>query len=147
MITIFIQYYNSKLTFIMDKVKRKFEKKLSAIHFKRYKCEIDKDRYRIDLPEFNEEVNLRNNNIQFRDPVESTTKDDKWRVNVSGVEIPTYVKDILKLGEKFNFNSSFDDRLAINYVKNFETFVKNYPEKAKIQKIRGTFLNVIKNRC
>ena len=26
MITMFIRYYNSKLTFIMDKVKRKFEK-------------------------------------------------------------------------------------------------------------------------
>ena len=111
---------------------------------KTYECDIEKDRYRVDLANYNEEVNIQDNNTQVGDPVDLTKKYDKWCVNVSDVILPTYDKDILKLGEKFNFNSGFDDRLALNCVKNFETFVKNYPNKVKISKIRGTFLNVIK---
>ena len=53
--------------------------------------------------------------------------------------------DILKLGEKFNFNETFDNKLLLQYIKNFETFIKKHKNKADIPKIRSSFLNTIKN--
>ena len=45
---------------------------------------------------------------------------------MSDIQLPTYVIDTLKLGEKFNFNDTFDKFLTLQYLKNFETFVTNY---------------------
>ena len=58
------------------------------------------------------------------------------------MQLPTYVIDILKLGENSNFNNRFDNKLALDYVKNFETFLKNDIDKENILKL--TFLNTIK---
>ena len=71
-------------------------------------------------------------------------KYEKWCVNVSDVDLLTYVIDILKLAEKFNFNDTFDKNLTLHYLKNFETFTNNYIDDKKISKVRGTFLNKIK---
>ena len=62
---------------------------------------------------------------------------------MSGIQLPTYVIDTLKLGEKFNFNDTFNKQLILHYLKNFETFINNHIDDNKMSKIRGTFLNKI----
>ena len=35
-------------------------------------------------------------------------------MNVSDIELSTYITDVLKLGEKFNFNSRFNNSLTLH---------------------------------
>ena len=53
---------------------------------------------------------------------------DKWCVIVVDVELPPYIIDVLKLGEKFNFNNRFDNSLTLN---------KNIDDD-RTRKLRGT---------
>ena len=50
----------------------------------------------------------------------------------------------LKLGEKFNFNNTFDIHLTLQHQKNFETYVNNYIDDEIAPKVRGSFLDTIK---
>ena len=68
---------------------------------------------------------------------------DKWCVNVSDIELPTYVTDVLKLGEKFNFNNPFNNSLTLHYLKDFEIFFNNNIDEEQIPKLKGTYLNFI----
>ena len=65
-------------------------------------------------------------------------------MNVSDIQLPIYVIDTLKLGEKFNFNNTFDKHLTLQHLKNFETYVNNYIDDEIFPKVRGSFLDTIK---
>ena len=59
------------------------------------------------------------------------------------IEPSNNTSDVLKLGEKFNFNSRFNNSLTLHYLKNFEIFVNNNIDVEQIPKLRGTYLNFI----
>ena len=121
----FVDYYKSKMQFIITPHKEKVQNKIKTIHFKTYNKAIEIDRYRKDVnitkDHISKRVNTPDHNPQVIEPFNNTS--DKWCVNVSDIELPTYVTDVLKLGEKFNFNSRFNNSLTLHYLKNFEMFV------------------------
>ena len=134
-----------KLTFIISPLGKKLEKKLNNSYIKKYSETIETNRYLDTASNDKSRVNHPNHNTQYNEPYNiERNKYEKWCVNVSDVDIPTYVIDTLKLGEKFNFNDTFDKNLTLQYLKNFETFANNYIDDNKISKVRGTFLNKIK---
>ena len=138
----FFDYYKSKMQFIIIPHKEKLQNKLKTIYFKTYNKTMEIDRYREDVnitkDHISKRVNTPNLNTQVIEPFNNTS--DKWCVNVSDIELPTYVTDVLKLGEKFNFNSRFNNSLTLHYLKNFEMFVNNNIKEEQIPKLRGTFL-------
>ena len=137
--SLFLEYYMTKLKFIISPLRNNLEKKLDKIFFKKYNEWIDKDRY-FDLERNNTSVNELNHNTQVFEPFITENKYEKWCVNVSGIQLPSYVIDTLKLGEKFNFNDNFNKQLTLPYLKNFETYINNHIDDNMISKIRGTFL-------
>ena len=87
---------------------------------------------------------LNHNTQQGIEPYALENKYEKWFVNVSDIQLPSYVIDTLKLGEKFNFNNTFDKHLTLQYLKNFETYVNNYIDDEIALKVRESFLDTIK---
>ena len=141
--SLFLDYYTTKLQFIIKPLQKKLEKKLDIIFFKKYNERIDKDRY-IDLESKNTgRANPLNQNTQGVEPYIAENKYEYWCVNLSDIQLPTYVIDTLKLGEKFNFNDIFKKQLTLQYLKNFEMFLNNHIDDNKMSKIRGTFLNTL----
>ena len=113
--------------------------------FEKYSEPIETNRYLDTASNDKSRVNHLNHNTQCNEPYNiKRNKYEKWCVNVLDVDLPTYVIDTLKLGEKFNFNDTFDKNLTLQYLKNFEMFANNYIHDQKISKVRGTFLNTIK---
>ena len=144
-ISLFSDYYTTKLTFIISPLRIKLEKKLNNSYIKKYSESIETNRYLDTANNVKSRVNHPNLNTQYNEPYNiERNKYEKWCVNVSDVDLPTYVTDTLKLGEKFNFNDTFDKNLTLQYLKNFETFANNYIDDKKISKVRGTFLKTIK---
>ena len=135
----FIEYYKTKLEFIIVPLKSKLKNKFHSIYSKKYNKPLDIDRYN---DENFVKVNAHHNNTQVIEPSNNTC--DKWCVNVADVELPPYVIDVLKLGEKFNFNNRFDNLLTLQYLKNFEMFLNKNIDDDSSKKLRGTFLTHIK---
>ena len=141
----FLDYYTTKLTFIVNPLCKNLENKLYNIYVRKYNKPIEKDRYIDFYSDSTTQVNYQNLNTQQGiEPYTTDNKDEKWLVNVSDIELPIYVIDTLKLGEKFNFNNTFDKHLTLQHLKNFETYVNNYIDDEIAPKVRGSFLDTIK---
>ena len=47
----------------------------------------------------------------------------KWLINLSNIELPANVREIIGLGDKFNYLDSLDKRNAFYFYKNIEQFL------------------------
>lgn len=68
----------------------------------------------------------------------------KWLVNLSNIEIPAHVANIVSLGPKFNLESekiSFDDKAKI--IKNVENSINNVPDAVQRDEIRNIIVEEI----
>ena len=73
---------------------------MNNIYVRKYNKPIEKDRYIEFHSDSTTQVNHLNHNTQQGiEPYTSENKYEKWLVNVSDIQLPTYVIDSLKLGE------------------------------------------------
>ena len=118
---------------------------MNKIYFRKYNKPIEKNRYIEFHSNSPNRVNHLNHNTQQGiDRYTLENKYEKGLVNVSDIQLPTYVIDTLKRGEKFSFNNTFDKNLTLQYLKIFETYVNNYIDDEIAPKVRGYFLDTIK---
>ena len=86
------------------------------------------------------QVNILDNNTQCNELV---NLQDRWIVNLSDVTLPKYVINVLKLGEKFNFNDKIDNKIILEMVKNLELYLNKHTDLKQCNKIRCDFLSII----
>ena len=126
---------------IMKKVEEKLDTKLENLYLQRYNSNLIKNTYSDDTS-FNVSV-LNQNNTQVNE-LSHTVSNDKLLVNLSNVQLPPSVSNILRLGDKFNFIDNLCKNNVLEIIKNIEYFLKEKTVEFEFSKnIRNKIVNIL----
>ena len=143
LIDLFANFYNTKLMFIIRKVEEKLDIKLENLYYLKYKSILIKNTYRSDASCNASVISPNQNNTQVNE-LPRPMSNDKWLVNLSNIQLPPYVINILRLGDKFNFTADFNKKNILDIIKNLEYFLNEKTVDSKYSKnIRNKIINIV----
>lgn len=83
-------------------------------------------------------------NVAYDTYTRRSSRTDKWFKNLSSVEVPTNVSNILALGDKFAIPGDMDKRNSIDMIANIEATIAGLPTNEKTT-IRNKVANILTN--